>query len=228
MPDFTGYTYTGTTSAVYQNPFSNLYVSGGSAGGWITTTTPTIDASNLTASHYHGTYSDSLIYDTVIEHYIYEAKNLAARVGKQFVHFVMGADIFSSLRDTGIVPHEAMEKNGVVGYVGGVPIHVSPDDGFKRTMLVVIYEPNSTEPEQYRKGDYVLDADVVWQVSSVDEDGTINLEDTDCRVLTGEHLAHPGRGKSGTIGTMPPIKRSPPPPPTAEDISDLFGDVLPQ
>ena len=219
MPDFTGgYTYTTTTGTVWNNPFSNLYASGGGNGGWTTTA----DAI------YRGAYSDNLFHDRIIENCIQKARELAACVGENYVHFVMGADIFADLRDTGVIPNNAMEKHGVVGYIRGFPIHISPDDSFRGTMLTVIYEPNSAESERYRKGDYVLNGDVIWRVTSVDEDGTINLDDTRYRVLTGEHLTHPGRGKSGTIGTMPPIKRSPPPPPTAEDISDLFEDVLPQ
>lgn len=232
MPDFTGYTYTGTTSTVW-NPFINQYTPVGDGGGWTTTADAiinpfTIDAGDLTAPHYCGAYSDSPYYDIIIEGYVQKARDLAARVGKNYVHFVMGTDVFASLRDTGTVPNETMEKDGIVGYVYGFPIHILPDDSFRGTMLAVIYEPNPTEPEQYRKGDYVLNGDIVWQVSNVDEDGTINLDDTGCHVLTGEHLAHPGRGRSGTIGTLPSIKRTPPPPPTQEEFRDLFGDVLPE
>jgi hypothetical protein len=234
MPDFTGYTYTTTTGTAWNNPFSNLYASGGGGSEWTTTVDTfidpifTIDAGDLMASHYCGAYSDSNFYDRIIEDCVQKARDLAARVGENYVHFVMGTDIFASLRDTGIVPNNVMEKYGVVGYIRGFPINISPDDSFRMTMLAAIYEPNSAEPEQYRKGDYVLNGDIVWQVSNVDEDGTINLDDTGYHVLTGEQLAHPSRGKSGTVGTLPSIKRSPPPPPTQEEFRDLFGDVLPE
>lgn len=232
MLNFTEYTYTGTNSVVWDS-FINQYTPVGDGGGWTTTADAiinpfTIDAGDLTASHYCGAYSDSFFFDRAVEDCMQKARNLAARVGENYVHFVMGTDIFASLRDTGVVPNNIMGKYGAVGYIRGFPIHISPDDSLKGTILTVIYEPNSVEPDRYQKGDYVLDRDVVWQVSSVDEDGTINLDDTGYRVLTGEHLAHPGCGKSGTIGTMPPIKRSPPPPPTQEEFRDLFGDVLPE
>lgn len=221
MPDFTRYTYTSTANTT-TFPYN---------GGYITTIPPitnpfTIDAGDLTECRYYGTYSDNFTYDTLIYAALREVGNLVNRMGHHCARLVMGTDVFNSLRDTRTVPYETMEKAGIVGYVGGVPVHISPDDALKKDVLAVIYTPFE-EPGQYQKDDYVLDGDVIWRVASVDG-STVSLNDTSYRVLTGEHLAHPGRGKSGTIGTMSPIKRSPPPPPTQEEFNDLFGDVLPE
>lgn len=218
MPDFTGgYTYTTTTG--WANPFSHLYTSGGGGSEWTTT---------INAGDYYGGYSNNRTYNRLISAALKRVRELASRIGEHRICLVVGMDVFENLRWAYIASFAVMEKTGIVGYVDSIPVRISPDDVLKQDVLDVICEPNLAEPEQYQKCDYVLDEDVVWRVSSVDKDGTINLDDTGYRVLTGEQLAHPSRGKSGTIGTLPSIKRSPPPLPTQEEFRDLFGDVLPE
>lgn len=219
MPDFTGYTYTGTTSTVW-NPFISQYITGGDGSEWTTT---------INAGDYYGGYCNNRTYDRLISAALKRVRELASRIGEHRICLVVGMDVFESLRFAYTASFAVMMETGVIGYVDSIPVRISPDDALKKDVLVVIYKPDFAELEQYQKDDYVLDADVIWQVSSKDETNVaIHLRDTSYRVLTGEQLAHPGRGKSGTIGTLPPIKRSPPPLPSAEEFNDLFGDVLPK
>lgn len=219
MPDFTGYTYTTATRSVW-NPFINQYVSGGGGSEWTTT---------INAGDYYGGYCNNRTYDRLISAALKRVRELTSHIGEHRICLVVGMDVFESLRWTCTASFAVMEKTGVIGYVDSIPVRISPDDALKKDVLAVIYKPDFAELEQYQKDDYVLDADVIWQVSSKDETNVaVYLRDTSYRVLTGEQLAHPGRGKSGTIGTLPSIKRTPPPLPSTEEFNNLFGDVLPE
>lgn len=218
MLDFTEYTYTGTNSTF--NTYADFRQT-------------TSDFPNEFRTVYYGTpdlHCKNFKYESVIVSAVFQIGPLAERVGNQNIHIVMGVNVFNDLRDTGVVSHDAMETSGIVGYIEGRPVHITPDDALKDQVLTVVWEPNSTELEQYRVNDYILQkgVDILWQVTDIDEHGTVIIDDTSYRVLTGEQLAHPGRGKSGTIGTLPSIKRTPPPLPSTEEFNDLFGDVLPE
>ena len=185
-----------------------------------TTTATTITASRL--------YPIRASYDDKLFAAIQAADELEARVGREYVHLVMGYDVYFATFGTDHIPVDQVdETKGIVGSFNGYPIHITPETKMRDEIYPAIMEPNTVDVSQYRKHDYVLDGSVIWRVCGVDDDNTIHLVDTAFRVLTGEMLKHPENINPDTA-IRQPVRRDPPAPPTETDINDLFSDVLPE
>lgn len=186
-----------------------------------TTTTATIDYGDAIVYHSRAFYDDKLLAA------IHAADELEARVGREYVHLIIGSDVyFATFGTDHILVDLADETKGIVGYFNGYPIHITPEPKMRDEIYPAIVEPNTVDVSQYRKHDYVLDGSVIWRVSGVEDDNTIHLVDTTFRVLTGEMLKHPENINPDTA-IHQPVRRDPPAPPTETDMNDLFSDVLP-
>lgn len=191
-----------------------------------TATTSTIDFIN--AATINAAYPSRSFYDDKSFAAILAASELESRVGREYVHLVMGSDAYFAIFGTDhILVDLADETKGIVGSLNGYPIHITPEPKMQDEIYPVIVEPNTADVFQYRKHDYVLDGSVIWRVSGVTDDAAIHLVDTTFRVLTGEMLKHPENINPDTA-IHQPVRRDPPAPPTETDMNDLFGDVLPE
>lgn len=201
------------------------YTSTSAAGPIIFADISTTTATTTTASRL---YPIRASYDDKLFAAVQAVGELEARVGREYVHLVMGFDVyFATFGTENILVDQADEIKGIVGHINGYPVHITPETKMRDEIYPAIVEPNTADVSQYRKHDYVLDGSVIWRVSGVENDNTIHLVDTTFRVLTGEMLKHPENINPDTA-IRQPVRRDPPAPPTETDINDLFSDVLPE
>lgn len=207
-----------TTSTAYPMTWQNGYTT--------TATTSTISFGESAVANM--AYPSRAFYDDRIFAAVQAADKLEARVGREYVHLVMGSDVyFATFGTENILVDQVDATKGIVGHLNGYPIHIMPESMMHGDVFPVIVEPNTVNASQYRKYDYVLNETAIWRVSGVEADDTIHLVDTTFRVLTGEMLNQPESIKPDTA-IRQPVRRDPPAPPTETEMNDLFGDVLPE